>query len=643
MSQNEAAKEEQVIELLKEWDRFYAEGCPVVTDEHYDSLKLESQKRWPKNEYFRGQGAPVTVKGRKVKLPYPLGSLNQRYPDDIEAWVEKYNLKDKAIVLTDKLDGISCLLVYKYGKLDQAFTRGDGYEGQDILRHVEHVASVPLTVDSNVELLAVRAELIMKKATFIGRHLGQYKTARNMVAGVFNRTEPQIDELRDVDLVAYEIIDYKGEGIVWPQSKADYIQHLYDLGFNVPPSFETTYIRLNDESLVSYIQQVKQLSAYDLDGVVITVDDWFNVETQSTSSSLNPEHSVKYKLVASDYITTVVAILWDPSKGAIWKPRIQIEPIEIDGVTITYVTGINARFIRDSGLGKGAVIAVRRDGDVIPGVARVITPVEPDLPEGTEGIDWEWSQNDKGEQVEIVLLDSKNPKVIFKQVLSFFTSLEVDNLKEGSLRTLFDRYELDGTGYTSILHLICDLSVIELEQAIGANGKKIYNSLHKKLETMNMPLLLGSLNYMGAGFGVRKAKALFEQVDYTELWNMTVEQIATLHGFDVKTATNIVKGLPQFSEFLVQFKDYVKFAQPVEPVGEALTGCIVVFTGFRDKTLQTAIEGLGGKVGSSVSGKTTHLLASGKSISEGSSKMDKAREKGVKVMTPDQFKEAFGL
>ena len=256
---------------------------------------------------------------------------------------------------------------------------------------------------------------------------------------------------------------------------------------------------------------------------------------------------------------------------------------------------------------------------------------------------WEWSQNDKGEQVEIVLLDSRNPQVIFKQVLDFFVSLEVDNLKEGSLRILFDRYDLNGNTYTSILHLICDLSVIEFEQAIGANGKKIYTSLHRKLESLSMPVLLGSLNYMGVGFGVRKAKLLLDQVDYDTLKTMSLEQVANLYQFDIKTATNVVNGIPQVEEFLRDFKDYIKFKQAEEPTGETMKGLQIVMTGFRDVELTAIIESLGGKVTSAVSGKTTHVLASGKSIQEGSGKMDKAREKGVKIMTPEQFKEEYNL
>lgn len=635
--------EEQAIAQLQDCDQAYAEGSPVVSDAEYDSLRLKASTLWPRNAYFKETGVPVT-KGKKVKLPYSLGSLNQRYPEDIEAWVAKYKLEDKTLVLTDKLDGISCLLVYKNGKLSQAFTRGDGYEGQDITHHVKHVPNVPQTISSEIDLLAVRAELIMRVAIFCMKYATEYRNPRNMVAGVFNRIESNRVELSDVDCVAYEIIDYKlwfKGGNTWPVSKLRYLVSLEDYGFKVARHGRFDASILNDDYLSKSIEHRKAKSEYELDGVVITVDDWFNVESQSTSSSINPEHSIKYKVASEEGIktTTIVDVSWEASKGGLLKPTVQVEPVELEGTTVTYATGINAKWIVANGVGKGATCRIHKAGQVIPEIIEVLTKVAPDLPEGTEGVDWEW--NDNG--VEIVLKDKNNPQVIFKQVLDFFVSLEVEGFKEGSLTKLWEHFDWDGTKYTSILHIICDLTVIEWEKVIGANGKKIHGSLHKRLQSLSMDKLMGSLNYFGSGFGLRKAKLLLDQVDYSVLKTMSIEQIATLNQFDIKTATNVVNGIPLFEEYLVQFKDYIKFGQPVEPVGNALSNCIIVFTGFRDKALQASIESLGGKVGSSVSGKTTHLLASGKSIDEGSGKMDKAKQMGVKVMTPDQFKEEYGL
>src|SRR6185312_7184751 len=122
----------------------------------------------------------------------------------------------------------------------------------------------------------------------------------------------------------------------------------------------------------------------------------------------------------------------------------------------------------------------------------------------------------------------------------------------------------------------------------------------------------------------------------------TPEAIANLNGFDIKTATAIYIGLPRAFNFMIGNQSYLKFQQEA-PKTEELAKLNVVMTGFRDADLEKKIEQLGGRVSSGVSGKTTHLIADGKSLAEGSSKVEKAKQLGVAVMSRDEFLEAFNL
>jgi DNA ligase (NAD+) len=618
----EPTKVASTVARLLELDDAYFNGDALVSDTDYDELKNWLRTTDPTNEYFKRVGADVRT--GKEPLPVTMGSLNQLYDDnDLSLWVKKYELQNRFCILTEKLDGFSCLLVYTDGNLTQAFSRGNGIEGASVIRHVQHINSVPPTIPISGTQY-IRGEIIMKPSVFQEKYSTQYKNPRNMTAGCMNRTTTESSVLNDLDFIAHEWVMYE-------DTKQFSLVALEGFAFLVPNTEVMVGDRLTRDLLERTIKEFKKRSEYELDGVVITIDDLDCVQNVSKSSSLNPEHSIKFKLQGEGIQTEVVKVHWESSKNFLMKPRIEIKPIQLGGVTITFATGFNAKFIVENNIGPGAVVLITRQGDVIPYCKAVLKGTQPDLPTDVE---YEWNET----KVEIALKDKNTPEVIFKQVLDFFVSLEVELLKEANLRSLFDAFSLDGREYTDIIGVIFDLTEIEFERVIGSNGKKIYSSLHRRLQNTNLPTLMGSLNYCGAGFGVRKATALLEQISVDQI--TSVEVIAHLNGFDEKSARNIFAGVEKFREFLTRFDEYIALKQE-EPKEDKLSALVVVMTGFRDKDLHAKIESLGGKVGSSVSGKTTHLLTLDPNTLTGKTKA--AKDKGVTIMSPDQFKEAFSL
>lgn len=250
---------------------------------------------------------------------------------------------------------------------------------------------------------------------------------------------------------------------------------------------------------------------------------------------------------------------------------------------------------------------------------------------------WEW--NDNG--VEAITTDDSHPQVKFKQVLSFVESLQVELLKESTLTEVFDRLKLNELSYEDIIIMLFELTPGEWKKLVGANGIKIADSLERRGANMTMESYLGAVKFLGFGFGVRKAKALLSQIDESDLKTMTVNQLAGLDGFDTKTAEKIFKGLPEAYNLLdiltgEGFVSIIKETKTAE-----LKGLNVVFTGFREPDLEKIIEAAGGKVGSGVSSKTTHLLCVDPTA--GSSKLKKAKDLGVQLMTPEQFKDTYNL
>ena len=250
---------------------------------------------------------------------------------------------------------------------------------------------------------------------------------------------------------------------------------------------------------------------------------------------------------------------------------------------------------------------------------------------------WDW--NDTG--VEVVVTDPNHPEVKFKQVLSFVETLQVELLKESTLAEVFKKVKLDQYSYTDIIGILFDMTDGEWAKIVGANGNKIATSLRRRGENMTHEIFLGATSYLGHGFGVRKAKALLAQIPYDELLGASVGDIAKLDGFDAKTASKVVNGISDANWLLENLSKNGYITIITETKTSELSGLNVVFTGFRDPDLEKTIEGAGGKIGSSVSSKTTHLLTVDPKSNSGKAK--KARDLGVKVMSAEQFKDEFNL
>lgn len=620
------------IELLKRCDDAYFNGEESeLSDLEYDRLKRQEFKNDPSNSYFTKIGSDVRT--GKRKLPYTMGSLTQIEDGEFINWVTKYSLQNKELVISDKLDGTSIMLVYNDGKFSIAYSRGNGIEGADVTRHVKHISNVPKTLQNSLEYLVVRAECIMPKNLF-KKYSSEFKNPRNMVAGIMNRKESDVEVLQDIRIIGYEIVDIRGAIF---ETKEEMLQLLFNMGFETVHYKTFNANDLHDGYLSEYLVNVKENSIFELDGIVLTVNDFKNLQTKTTADSLNPEHSVKYKVIAKESIveTIVTDVIWEVSKSGWLKPRVQVVPVELFGTTVTYASGYNAKFIIDNGIGIGAKVLITKAGEVIPEIVTTLIPTEPLLPD--ENVFGKWQLNESN--VEIELVDKTNKLIIFKQVLDFFETYKIDQLREATLRMVWNA--LNMKSYDDAIMTICDLSRIEWNNIVGANGDKIYDSLNGRMHNSKPETFLGASKYMGVGFGVRKAKALLSQVSIERLETLSMDEVIQIDGFDTITATRVMEGLPPTLELMNQMIDASMLSFKISKTTSELSTVNIVMTGFRDAELQENIEIRGGKVSSGVSKKTTHLLCLDPSSNSG--KMKKARDFGVKIMTPEEFKIEFGL
>ena len=616
---------DEIIEVLKAADdAYYNDEEYLMEDSQYDAIKRYAEHLDPHHSYFIGIGSKI--RGGKVRLPYPMGSLTQAYEGDVTKWVEKFKLFTEKITISDKLDGVSALVVYNRKQFQIGYSRGDGLEGADISRHLRKFTTVPSTT-SDTRIVAVRGEVILSEDNFVkvlsrglkSRSGTPYKNARNAVAGIMN-AETNPDWVYEyIDFVAYEIID--------PNylSKDEQLELLNDNGFTVVRAGTVDGRRLNDHSLIEILSDRRKTSPYAIDGVVLEVNDSdLRSKINPSKETLNPEYARKYKVAAEDNtaIATVVDVHWNVSKHGYLKPRIEINPVELVGVTIKFATGFNAKFIADHKIGPGAKVEITRSGDVIPFIreTRVPSPTGPKMPpKGT----WEWNET----MVDAVSTEECDEQII-NQIVDFFSTIDIPHLKRGNIVKL---YQL---GITKIEDIIM-LDEEQLVDALGENGRKVYNGISEKLHNIPLYLLMGAYS-TERGIGVRKMKKLQDVFGTEGLYKIdSSDLIANVEGFDIKSAEKAYLAINDFRYFFTKIHTMTTI-KPDENIEGTLTGQKVVFTGFRDKDLENAIINAGGEVQSSVTSKTTIVVAV--DPTSGSGKMKKARDMGIKVIGVDEMR-----
>jgi DNA ligase (NAD+) len=293
----------------------------------------------------------------------------------------------------------------------------------------------------------------------------------------------------------------------------------------------------------------------------------------------------------------------------------------LDGVTVSNVTGNNARFVKDMGIGVGAKVVVKRSGMVIPKIIDVVETVEFVEPK-IEGVEIGW--NDAG--IELITLSETEDQQI-KKIVAFFEILEADNVGEGVVLQLWD------AGFKTIKSILtANVSDFEKIEGFGKRKAKIVHDSIKKSTTNVQMSKVQHASGIFSGLGSKKL-ALLEH--FSE--KPTIDQVMEIEGFAEISAKTYVENFDSFVEFIKNLPITIEEKKEVVLAGTDLEGKMFVFTGVRRKDLEEVIESRGGKIGSSVSKNTTYLVM--KSKGSGSSKETKAISLGVGILTVEELED----
>jgi len=646
-----------------------------LTDWQYDMLADTLERRDP--DYVMPVGSKVRSGKNRVKLPHWMGSMNKvktepEFQDMTESQMrsilaqekkelselkkagiateedeqvvrgvetridkiedqisqlrtlKKWKAKNKGpYLLEDKLDGVSCLLTYKDGKI-KLYTRGDGIIGADISYLAPYFDTIPKDLTEEIN---VRGELIMPKDVFKRKWAKKYANPRNLVAGRLGAKKIKAG-IGDIKFVAYEIVGAKR--MAKPSKQ---FSHLKALGFTVVKHESVDSISF--DILANTLVKWTGTSPYEIDGIIIQPDHPY-----VRNDSGNPSYAIAFKMRVGDNLAdaTVVRVIWRLTKTGVLAPRVQFEPIHLKGSTITFATGIHAKYIAKNKIGPGAIVKLTKRNDVIPKILGVVKSAKKaDFPKPP--CEWEWDKN----HVNIVGIKNCGELCVrliesFLQKLGFkgFGPKRVEQMYEG--------------GLDSILRVMT--ATHEQFREAGFGKKTSENLLENIKETlakgMSLAKVLGASDVLGNGMGSKNVATLLDAYPdiLTEQKDMTYEQryakVLKVRGFGTILSAEVAKNLPWAAKFAQAMSYLTTYVTKEKVEGGPLKGYTVIITGtlagYSRKQAQALVEKAGGDFGKSIkkpkSGLRQIVVVA---PNPGEKKVKAADKYGLKKYTPEEF------
>jgi len=376
--------------------RYYVLDDPEIMDAEFDALfgdlvRLEQEFPTlvtPESPTQRVGGEPVDGFAQ-VRHELPMLSLDNAFSDetvlDFDARIRERLQRDEPLIYAaePKLDGTAISIVFENGVLVRAATRGDGVTGEDVTHNVRTIASIPLQLRGNKypEYLEVRGEIFMPKAGFNdlnnrARTKGEkvFMNPRNAAAGSLRQLDPRLTAKRPLDMFAYSIGLVRGGLMLECHSQA--LAYLRKLGVKVCPESQVV------EGVEGCLEYYRTIDAnrdelpYDIDGVVYKVDD-FELQARLGFVTRAPRWAIARKFPAQEQTTTVVGIEWQVGRTGAVTPVARLEPVFVGGVTVSNATLHNFDELRRKDVRPGDAVIIRRAGDVIPEIVRVIVKKRP--------------------------------------------------------------------------------------------------------------------------------------------------------------------------------------------------------------------------------------------------------------------------
>ena len=638
---------------------YYVLDNPTISDFEFDSLLEELQNLENLHPEYFDRNSPTQRVGGSVidgfvSVPhkYRMLSLGNTYSEedliDFDTRLKKITDQPIKYVCELKYDGVSISLKYKDGVLIQALTRGDGYKGDDVTLNVKTIKSIPLKLRGDYpEEFEIRGEIFIPISKFntlnndrIKNDLVPFANPRNTASGSLKLLDPSEVAKRPLDCFLYYLLGEKTP----TNSHYTNLQYAKNWGFKVPNEIE----RFNDiNGVVSFVkkwEEKRHLLPFEIDGIVIKVDD-VNMQEEMGFTAKSPRWAISYKFKAEQVSTILNKITYQVGRTGAITPVANLEPVQLAGTTVKRASLHNADQIAKLDIREGDVVYVEKGGEIIPKVVSVEVKNRNLFSKPTEYIkncpscNTELIRPDGDAKHYCTNSDSCLPQIIgkFEHFISR-KAMNIDSLGSETVELLIKE---------KLVNTISDLYLLNTDDLLPLkkDGKKWSENIVFGIEnSKKVPFerLLFALGIRHVGETVAK-KLANNFVEIDNLMNATIEELVNIDEIGDKIADSVVNYFSKQKNIILieNLKSHnlcFISEEKVENFSDKLSGNSIVVSGvfekYSRKDLKDMIEKHGGKSVGSISKKTTFVLA-GENM--GPRKKQKAEELGVPILTEKEF------
>ncbi len=658
MDINEAKKRlDELKTVIEKANRnYYDLDAPTLEDDEYDALMRELrdiEQQYPElltaDSPSQRVGGTAQTTFEKVTHTVQMGSLQDVFDvSEVRDYYDRVKAEGASeFTVEPKIDGLSVSLVYENGVLVQGSTRGDGFIGEDITPNIKTIRSIPLNIPEKLPLLEVRGEVYMPKKSFgelceLQEKNGEPlpKNPRNAAAGSLRQKDSKITASRKLDIFCFNIQRVEGKEF---KTHSESLEFIEKAGFRVIPDIRVCHTVDEIIERINEIGQMRQSLPFDIDGAVVKVND-LALRTEIGATAKVPKWAVAFKYPPEEKETILRSIEINVGRTGALTPVAVFDPVQLAGTSVARAVLHNQDFITERDVRVGDTIIVRKAGDIIPEVVRSVKHAENSEPYfipdkcpvcGAAAV--------RDEDEAVIRCQNPDCPAQLLRSLEHFASrgaMNIDGLGEAVVEQLVS---------ADLVHMVADLYTLTLQDltALERFGEKSAVNLLKAIENskQNEPdRLIFALGIRGIG---QKAATLlmqkFGSVD--SVMEASAEDIAAIDGFGEILANSVYNAMrePHRVKLIERLKKLgLKMTYSSKQVSDKLNGLTFVLTGTlptlkRDQAKEM-IEQRGGKVSGSVSKKTSYVVAG----EEAGSKLTKANELGITVLTEEQFLQMIG-
>lgn len=638
--------------------KYYEDDSPEIDDYEYDMIvrnleKLENlfPEVASEDSPTRRVGGRASAKFSPVIHEIKMESLHDSFSiEEIESFYNRVGsiVQSASYVVEPKIDGLSVSVEYVNGKLFRASTRGDGQVGEDVTENILTINSLPKKLNKNIEYLEVRGEVYMSKESFLKlvqkqESEGQktFKNPRNAAAGSLRQKDSNVTASRNLDIFVFNVQKIRGHKLKFHKESLDFLR---ELGLPVLPFYKICKTLEEISSEINRIGKIKYDLPFQTDGAVVKLDSFEDRKVLGSTSKF-PRWAEAYKYPPEEKSTELLDIEINVGRTGILAPTGILKPVLISGSTVGRVVLHNEDFIKEKNLRIGDTIVIRKAGEIIPEVVKVVSHKEGSeefqFPKKCPSCGSEVTRVD--DEVAIRCVNTNCPSQLLRNLIHFVSKGAMDI--EGLGETLISKMvEQDMISSPVQIYELSKEKLAAMERMGEKSSQNIINSIEKS-KTQNLDRLIFALGIRHVGQKAAKLLASeFENMD--RLMSAQKEKISSISGIGEVIADSIISyfSVAQNVNLINELKSKgLNMSFEDSSKNSALKNKTFVLTGTLEKYTRgeatQIIESMGGKVTSSVSKNTSYVLCG----DSPGSKAEKARKLNVEIISENDFENMISF